>query len=152
MPKTHPLQETKQGYNVDFVIHSEAEMLQVAQKLAPLFHAGDVVALYGTLGVGKTTFVRALIHTLLDSSVDVPSPTFTLLQTYDTPHYPVYHFDFYRLKTPEEAYEIGIEDAFGSGLSLIEWPEKLGSILPTKHISITFNMIPEGRRIHVEGL
>ena len=122
---------------MDFLVHSEKEMAHVAQKLAPLLHKGDVVALYGSLGVGKTTLVRALIHTLLDSSVDVPSPTFTLLQIYDTPEYPIYHFDFYRLKSPEEAYEVGIEDAFGSALSLIEWPEKIGTILPQKHISIT---------------
>ena len=137
---------------MDFIIHSENEMLKVAKKLAPLFRSGDVVALYGTLGVGKTTFVRALVHTLLGKKVEVPSPTFTLLQTYDTPDYPLYHFDFYRLKSPEEAYEIGIEDAFGSGLSLIEWPEKLGSILPKKHISITIQITPEGRFMHVEGL
>ena len=137
---------------MDIIIHSEAEMLGVAQKLAPLFKMGDVVALYGTLGVGKTTFVRALVHTLLGKDVEVPSPTFTLLQTYDAPLYPIYHFDFYRLKSPEEAYEVGIEDAFGNGLSLIEWPEKLGSILPSKHISIAFQIIPEGRSIHIEGL
>ncbi|MBP5343604.1 MAG: tRNA (adenosine(37)-N6)-threonylcarbamoyltransferase complex ATPase subunit type 1 TsaE [Alphaproteobacteria bacterium] len=127
-------------------------MMTIAQKLAPLFQQGDIVALYGTLGVGKTTFVRALVHTLLGKKVEVPSPTFTLLQTYDTPAYPLYHFDFYRLKSPEEAYEIGIEDAFGSGLSLIEWPDKLGSILPKKHISITIEITPQGRLMHVEGL
>ena len=137
---------------MDFTIHSEKEMEKVAKQLAPLFCCGDIVALYGTLGVGKTTFVRALIHVLLNKKVDVPSPTFTLLQTYDTPNYPLYHFDFYRLKSPEEAYEIGIEDAFASGLSLIEWPEKLGTILPKKHISITIQIVPEGRVMHIDGL
>ena len=135
-----------------YVIHSEPEMVNLAQKLAPKFHAGDVVALYGTLGVGKTTFVRALVQTLLHSNIDVPSPTFTLLQTYDTPNYTLYHFDFYRLKNPEEAYEIGIEDAFSSGVSFIEWPEKIGSLLPKQHISITIEMQSDTRLVHIEGM
>ena len=137
---------------MDFVIHSEKEMNQVAKKIAPLLNKGDVVALYGTLGVGKTTLVRAIVRTFLGQRTDVPSPTFTLLQTYETKKYPIYHFDFYRLKSPNEAYEIGIEDAFASGVSFVEWPEKIGNLLPKKHIAVRIDMIPDGRAIYIQGL
>lgn len=127
-------------------ISSEQEMSSIASNLACSLKTGDVVALHGTLGVGKTTFVRALLRCLLKEPIDVPSPTFTLLQTYDTPKFTLYHFDFYRLKSPDEAYEIGIEDAFRDGVSLIEWPDKIGSLLPPHHKDIFFEMLPDGTR------
>ena len=65
---------------------------------------------------------------------EVPSPTFTLLQTYDTPDFPIYHFDLYRLERPQDVYELGIEDAFAEGVSLIEWPNKMGHLLPLKKV------------------
>ena len=137
---------------MEWLIASETELADVAQVIAPLLKKGDIIALYGTLGVGKTTFVRALVAQLLQKQVDVPSPTFTLLQSYDTPNFVLYHFDCYRLKYPEEAYEIGIEDAFCDGVSLIEWPEKIASILPAKHKAISFELLPDGNRtIITEG-
>lgn len=123
-----------------YMAHCETETQQIARMFALSLKKGDIVALYGDLGVGKTTFCRAVIQSLTHQSHDVPSPTFTLLQTYETDKYPVYHFDFYRLKSPEEAYEIGIEDAFYDGISLIEWPEKLGNLLPAKHIIVEIKM------------
>ena len=83
---------------------------------------------------------------------EVPSPTFTLLQIYDTPDFMIYHFDMYRLKSPDEAYEIGIEEAFIDGVSLIEWPEKIESLLPKKHISVTFKTTENGRLITIKGV
>ena len=130
-----------------WIVTTEKETATIANNLAPLLKIGDVVALKGTLGVGKTTFVRALVNALIGTKTDVPSPTFTLLQTYDTPNFPLYHFDFYRLKTPEEAYEIGIEDAFMDGVSMIEWPEKIGSLLPQNHKEISFQILPDGTRL-----
>ena len=127
---------------MEWIVATEAEMSSVAAAIAPLLKTGDVIALEGTLGAGKTTFVRALVRYLLNNEVDVPSPTFTLLQTYDTPILTLYHFDFYRLKKPEEAYEIGIEDAFDGGVSLIEWPQKIGSLLPKNHKTLTFEILP----------
>ena len=132
---------------MEWQVSTEQETAVVAAKLAPLLHKGDVILLNGTLGVGKTTFVRALIRFLVKKEIDVPSPTFTLLQTYDTPNFTIYHFDFYRLKSPEEAYEIGIEDAFIEGVSLIEWPDKVATLLPKKHRSITFQLLDDGNRI-----
>ena len=133
-------------------VQTEAETASIAAQIAPLLKKGDIVALNGTLGTGKTTFTRALIRHLTHQDVDVPSPTFTLLQTYDTPKFMLYHFDFYRLKNPEEAFEIGIEDAFANGVSFIEWPDRLGGLLPQKHKSISFTILPNGsRRITTKG-
>ena len=129
-----------------FVSHNESETTQIAYNFAKTLKIGDVVALYGTLGVGKTAFCRGFVQSLMSKEIEVPSPTFTLLQIYDTPLYPVYHFDMYRLKTPEEAYEIGIEDAFYEGVSLIEWPEKLGKLLPKNHHKVTIRILPDNTR------
>lgn len=134
-----------------FTVKTEQESLELAAKLARVVKAGDVVALYGTLGAGKTAFCRGFIQSLIPEK-EVPSPTFTLLQVYDTPNWPVYHFDMYRLKKPAEAYEIGIEDAFAEGVSLIEWPEKIGPLLPKKHISVTLEITPFGRQITIDGV
>ena len=137
---------------MEWHLTSEAELTNIAKLISPLLKKGDIVALYGTLGVGKTTFVRVLISDLLKRNVDVPSPTFTLLQTYDTPNFALYHFDFYRLKSPEEAYELGIEDAFTDGVSLIEWPDKIDHLLPKEHKSLFFELLPDGsRKIRAEG-
>ena len=130
---------------------TEADTIKIASELARHVKVGDIIALYGTLGMGKTAFCRGFIQSFLKDQ-DVPSPTFTLLQTYDTPAFPVYHFDMYRLKSPNEAYEIGIEDAFAEGVSLIEWPEKIGNLLPKKHIKVLIEPDKEGRKITIEGL
>ncbi len=133
------------------IAHNEQETIQIAADLANRLTSGTVVALYGTLGAGKTAFCRGFIQSLTSKDIEVPSPTFTLLQIYDTPKSPIYHFDMYRLKSPEEAYEIGIEDAFAEGISLIEWPEKLGYLLPKKHISVTIEILPDmSRQITIE--
>ncbi len=132
---------------VNFISHSEAETLEIAANFAKNISAGSVVALYGTLGAGKSAFCRGFIQSLCKTVEDVPSPTFTLLQTYEAPLFEIYHFDMYRLKTPEEAYELGIEDAFLDGVSLIEWPEKIGSLLPKNAIRITFQIQEDQSRL-----
>ena len=134
-----------------FISETEAQTVALAGRLAKRVKKGDVITLYGTLGAGKTTFCRGFIQSLLPQT-EVPSPTFTLLQTYETPDFPVFHFDMYRLKSPEEAYEIGIEDAFVDGVSLIEWPDKIQPILPKKQIRITIEIIDGKRQIEIEGI
>lgn len=109
---------------------------RLAATLAPLLHAGDVVALEGDLGAGKTAFARALIRALTGREEEVPSPTFTLVQTYEAAEFDIWHFDLYRLKKPEEAFELGIEDAMAEGLSLIEWPDRLGPWLPRDRLTV----------------
>ena len=117
-----------------FEIKTLEQTQKLAVSLAKQLQVGDIIALYGTLGVGKTAFTRFLIQSLCGEHEEVPSPTFTLLQTYDADDFSIYHYDLYRLKQPGEVFELGIEDAFYDGVSLIEWPEKMGKILPTKKI------------------
>ncbi len=96
-----------------------------------------MIALGGELGAGKTTFARAFIHGRAGRPAEeVPSPTFTLVQTYDLPGLAVWHFDLYRLARVEDALELGIEDAFAEGVSLIEWPGRLGRWLPRNRLDI----------------
>ncbi len=109
---------------------------RLAVALAALLRPGDVVALRGDLGTGKTTFARALIRALTGTDEDVPSPTFTLVQTYATAAFEIWHFDLYRLEKPEDAVELGIEDAMAEGVTLIEWPERLGPALPARRLDV----------------
>lgn len=133
-----------------FISTNETETLKYAAKFAKNLKPGDIIALRGSLGSGKTVFSKGVIQALCRPDTDVPSPTFTIVQSYDTIKGPLYHFDFYRLKTPEEAYEIGIEDAFADGICLIEWPEKIGSLLPQKHIDVFLEIQGENHIIKIE--
>lgn len=109
---------------------------RLAAATARLLHTGDVVALEGDLGAGKTAFARALVRELTGGGEEVPSPTFTLLQTYDAPDFTIWHFDLYRLEKPEDAFELGIEDAMADGVTLIEWPDRLGRYLPRDRLIV----------------
>lgn len=109
---------------------------RLAAALAHLLRAGDLVALEGDLGAGKTAFARALIRELTKSDEEVPSPTFTLVQTYEAAEFDIWHFDLYRMKKPEDAFELGIEDALAEGVTLIEWPDRLGPWLPRDRLTI----------------
>src|SRR5271170_7579662 len=104
----------------------------LAARLATLARPRDVVALRGTLGSGKTSFARGFIAARAGRALEVPSPTFTLVQTYDLPAGTIWHFDLYRLVRPDDAIELGIDEAFASGINLIEWPERLGDLLPAE--------------------
>ena len=110
---------------------------------------GDIIALHGSLGAGKTTFARGLILALLEetgTTDEVPSPTFTLVQTYETAHGPLWHVDLYRLTDPDEAIELGLEDAFETSIVLIEWPDRLGEFLPADRLDIALETGPDGGR------
>ena len=102
----------------------------LAGQLAELAKAGDIIGLGGELGAGKTTFARAFIRARL-GDVEVPSPTFTLVQIYENGGAPVWHFDLYRLEHSEEIYEFGIEEAFDHAICLIEWPENMAGNEPS---------------------
>ncbi|MBN4016643.1 tRNA (adenosine(37)-N6)-threonylcarbamoyltransferase complex ATPase subunit type 1 TsaE [Rhodospirillaceae bacterium AH-315-P19] len=109
----------------------------LARFVARRVFRGDVIGLGGELGAGKTAFARAFIHARAGGvKEDVPSPTFTLAQIYDLAEFPVWHFDLYRLSKAEDAVELGIEDAFADGVSLIEWPGRLGPLLPWDRLDI----------------
>ena len=116
----------------------------LAERLRPLLVAGDVVALWGDLGAGKTAFVRALIRAATGTEEEVPSPTFTLVQTYEPPEGPPFwHFDLYRLARPEEVWELGLEDALNEAVTLIEWPVRLGAELPPVRLDVGIAFRPE---------
>lgn len=125
----------------------EAATAAFAARVSAVAAAGDIIALKGDLGAGKTSFARAFIRAR-GGEEEVPSPTFTLVQIYEVGPTPIWHIDLYRLKTPEEAWELGIEDAFSEAISLIEWPERLGPLLPPHRLQITFLFgdRPEARR------
>jgi tRNA threonylcarbamoyladenosine biosynthesis protein TsaE len=135
-----------------FDLADENATAALATRLAALARPGDVIALKGELGAGKTSFARAFIRAR-GGDETVPSPTFTLVQTYELPGGAIWHFDLYRLRTPEEAWELGIEDAFHDGLSLIEWPERMGPLLPARalQIAIDFTTMPGARRATLSG-
>lgn len=124
-------------YQKNILCPTENDTRLLAQKLAGIAKKGDVFALFGTLGAGKSTFSRYFIQSLIGDDKEVPSPTFTLVQTYDAPSFEIYHYDMYRLKNPEEAFELGIEESFYTGVNLIEWPEKIVPYLPKNVWKIT---------------
>ena len=112
----------------------------LAISFAAELQKGDVIALTGELGAGKSVFARALIQSrgkMAGVEIGaVPSPTFTLVQHYDLTDFPIYHFDLYRLSDPEEAWEIGLEDAFAEGASLIEWADRIDALLPPGTVGV----------------
>jgi tRNA threonylcarbamoyladenosine biosynthesis protein TsaE len=116
----------------------------LAQRLAPLLER-DVVLLKGELGAGKTTFVRFLLQAL-GVSGEIPSPTFTLVQSYETRTRPVFHFDLYRLKHEGEIEETGFDEACAEGLVLVEWPEKAAFYMPKDALTLFFRMTGPGDR------
>ncbi|MPY73258.1 MAG: tRNA (adenosine(37)-N6)-threonylcarbamoyltransferase complex ATPase subunit type 1 TsaE [Alphaproteobacteria bacterium] len=122
----------------------DAETARVAAAVAHVSIAGDVLALAGDLGSGKTAFARGFIRALTAPDEEVPSPTFTLVQTYAAAGRTIYHFDLYRIEAPDEAWELGIEEAFAGGVTLIEWPERLGRLLPADRLDIRLNTPPGG--------
>lgn len=114
----------------------EGATAALAARIAGLARRGDVVALRGPLGSGKTAFARAFIRARFATREEVPSPTFTLVEIYGSSPPLVWHFDLFRLERPEEVWELGIEDALADGISLIEWPERMGELLPRERLDI----------------
>lgn len=128
---------------------SERETQALGAALAALLRPGDVVALHGDLGAGKTTLVRGLVQALLDRPEEVPSPTYTLVQVYDGPDFPLWHFDLYRLDDPEDVEELGWDETV-EGAALIEWPERAGRHLPANRLDVYLEISGEGRRARLE--
>lgn len=125
--------------------------MRFGQDLALAMARGDCLALYGDLGVGKSTLARALIRSVADDpQLDVPSPTFTLVQSYEL-RIKLAHFDLYRIADPDELIELGLDDALEEGAVLIEWPERAASFLPDNAIAIVLEEDGSGRRAHISG-
>ncbi len=124
-----------------------------AHSLARHLSSGDVITFSGDLGAGKTTLIQHVINGLSVEKIEVTSPTFNLLHIYKLTHLELWHFDLYRLNNAVEVYELGIEDAFLNGVSLIEWPEVITNILPENRLEIRLSFTEkEGSRIiHLTG-
>lgn len=125
----------------------------LAARLAALSGAGDVIALHGEMGMGKSVFARAFLRALAEEpSLEVPSPTFSLVQIYDLPKATVAHFDLWRLDGPDALFELGWDEV-QEGIMLVEWPERAGDELPRHALHLT--LMPgegeEGRRVMLEG-
>jgi tRNA threonylcarbamoyladenosine biosynthesis protein TsaE len=138
---------------LDLCLPDLAATMALAGKLAAVARPGDLIALHGTLGLGKTEFARAFIRRLAGSDEEVPSPTFTLVQSYETDRGTIWHFDLYRLTRPDEIRELGLEEALVDGITLIEWPERLGSALPARRLDVrlTPGTAPDERRAVLEA-
>jgi len=117
----------------------------LGQRLGAQLGAGDVVCLNGNLGAGKTTLARGAIAAWTGQNEDAPSPTYTLVQTYEGARGELWHVDLYRLKRPEDAWELGLEDAFSTAACLIEWPERLEGHLPRNRLDIELTPQGDGR-------
>ena len=116
---------------------------RLAARVAEMCRAGDAILLEGPLGAGKSAFARAFVrHAVGDQALDVPSPTFTLVQSYDLPRFRIHHFDLWRIAEPSAVIELGWEEAL-DGVVLVEWPERLGALRPRFPLSITLRPVAE---------
>jgi tRNA threonylcarbamoyladenosine biosynthesis protein TsaE len=135
-----------------FPLADETATVRLGEALAGLARPGIVFALSGPLGAGKTCLARGLIGALRPvEPEEIVSPTFTLVQTYPTAAGTVWHFDLYRLKDPEEATELGLDEALAGGIAIIEWPERLGPGLPRDRVDIALRQAGRGRAATVAG-
>ena len=126
----------------ELVLADRAATRRLGARLAALLRPGDFVGLAGVLGSGKTTLARDVIEALAGTPVEVPSPTFTLVQTYELGALTLWHVDLYRIEAPGEIVELGLDDALADGVLLVEWPERLGPLLPAERLDLTLAQGP----------
>jgi len=126
------------NHSAEFVLQSPDATSKLARRLAPCLMPGDTLLLKGEIGAGKTFFARELLSEILLSPEDIPSPTFTIVQTYDTRLGEVWHTDLYRLSSPSEIVELGLLDAFADAICLVEWPDRLSDLAPKSALTIEF--------------
>ena len=131
-------------------LENDQETRQFGAALARILQAGDVIVLRGELGAGKTCLARGMIEFLCDVT-EVPSPTYTLVQTYSAPIFDIWHFDLYRLEAPEDVWELGIEEALEDGVCLIEWPERIENLLSGSELNIEIKFEGDRRLALISG-
>jgi tRNA threonylcarbamoyl adenosine modification protein YjeE len=147
---------TSGGSSYSVTLASEQGIHRLVMDIAAALDPGDLVTLSGDLGAGKTTFARALIRHLAENpDIPVPSPTFTLMQTYDLQQFPVVHADLYRLEGPGELAELGFDDLPKNAVVLLEWPDRAAGFLPPDRLDVAFTLAPlagpEHRNVRVTG-
>ena len=130
---------------------AEPDTEALGRRLAPLLRRGEALCLSGGLGAGKSCLARALIRALTTPDEEAPSPTFTLVQTYPGKEFEIAHFDLYRLEDPDEAWEIGLDEALDRGAALIEWPERLEGRLPADRLDLELRISGAGRTAQLTG-
>ncbi len=132
---------------MEIIIKDIESISEAAREFIAQMGDNKIFAFYGSMGAGKTTFVKALCEAMGVTDT-VNSPTFAIVNEYDTPSgRPIYHFDFYRIKRLAEVYDMGYEDYFyGRGLCLIEWPELIEELLPEDTVKVTIEELPDGSR------
>lgn len=137
------------------LLPSEEDTAALAERIGALAGPGDVLLLSGPIGAGKTHFARALIRARLAEhglAEDIPSPTFTLVQSYEAGPLEIWHADLYRLTHPDEVVELGLIDAFETALCLVEWPDRLGALAPPAALRLDFAATPDGaHRVTLSG-
>ena len=121
---------------------SAEETAELARRIAEQLQPGDCLLLAGPIGAGKTHFARSLIQSLMPVPEDVPSPTFTLVQTYELPRCDLWHADLYRLAALEEIEELGLVEAFDEAICLIEWPDRLAELTPSHALQLSLSLDP----------
>lgn len=135
----------------EIISRSPSETIAAGKKIGEKLKAGDIVCLEGDLGAGKTHFVKGIAEALEINSNEVLSPTYTLIHEYEGT-LPLYHFDCYRMESPREALEIGAEEYFyGTGICVIEWPERITSLIPPEALCITIEIADRETRKFVIG-
>jgi tRNA threonylcarbamoyl adenosine modification protein YjeE len=147
---------TSGAYSFTVALADEQATRRLVADIAGLIEPGDLITLSGDLGAGKTAFARAFIrHVAGDDSIEVPSPSFTLMQVYDLPRFAIVHADLYRLSGPGELNELGFDDAPETAVTLLEWPDRAGDYLPPDRLDIAFTLSPpQGetfRHAHITG-
>src|SRR5664279_3677633 len=135
---------TSGGFSFTVALADEEATRRLMMDIAVALEPGDLLTLSGDLGAGKTTFARALIRYLAgDQTVEVPSPTFTLMQSYELPRFPLVHADLYRLSGPAELAELGFEDIAPGAVTLLEWPDRAAGFLPADRLDIALTLSPQ---------
>ena len=133
-----------------FRLRDEAATARLAHQISERARPGDTLLLAGEIGAGKSAFARAFIRHRLGPQEDVPSPTFTLVQTYTDGDTEIWHCDLYRLTDPQEVLELGLDEAFSAAICLIEWPDRLGDLTPVNALALAFEACDDHHRVTLD--
>ena len=144
--RVNPASSGVDGFYRSFDLQAETDTSVLGREIARHLAIGDTVTLSGPLGAGKTVLARAIVRNFLPRE-EVPSPTFTLVQSYETQNFTIAHVDLYRVKSASELRELGLDEALGRGVLVIEWPDRMGVQLPGDRLDIMFEAVDGESRL-----